>query len=130
VNSQSDVIWIEYDVVCAIHEAQIAEHRGALGVRDRGLLASALDRPRNAAAYSEPDVAELAALYALGIMKNHPFVDGNKRVGAVLLELFLDLNGFDLNASDAELLVVILGVASGEIDAAELADWVRKVTAG
>ena len=128
MNSRSSFIWIDDDVVSAIHEAQISEHGGVLGVRDPGLLASALDRPRNAAAHSDPDVAELAALYALGVIKNHPFVDGNKRVGAVLLELFLDLNGYELKAIDEEMLSVVLAAASGTIRDAELADWIRNTS--
>jgi death-on-curing protein len=125
VSSQNDFVWLDDDVVRAIHEAQIAEHGGSLGVRDPGLLASALNRPRNAAAYGEPDVAELAALYALGVIKNHPFVDGNKRVGAVLLELFLDMNGYDLVANDEELLPTILNEAAGDANE-ELIDWIRE----
>ncbi len=125
MNSQNSFIWIDDDVVHAIHEAQISEHGGALGFGIWALLASALDRPRSAASYLDPDVAELAALYALRVIKNHPFVDGNKRVGAVLLELFLDLNGYELTATDEEMLPVILAAASGTIGAAELADWIR-----
>lgn len=125
MNSQNSFIWIDDDVVYAIHEAQIAEHGGALGVRDPGLLASALDRPRNAVRYSDPDIADFAALYALGVIQNHPFVDGNKRVGAVLLELFLNLNGYELIATDEEMFPVLLAAASGTIDDAELADWIR-----
>lgn len=129
MNWQSNLIWIDDDVVSAIHEAQIAEHGGSLGVRDPGLLASALGRPRNAAAYSNPDIAELAALYALGVIKNHPFIDGNKRVGAVLLELFFDLNGYDLTASDEAMLPIMLGVAAGKIADEQLVDWIRKNSA-
>jgi death-on-curing protein len=125
VSSQNDFVWLDDDVVRAIHEAQIAEHGGSLGVRDPGLLASALNRPRNAAAHGEPDVAELAALYALGVIKNHPLVDGNKRVGAVLLELFLDMNGYDLVANDEELLPTILNAAAGDANE-ELIDWIRE----
>lgn len=125
MNSQNSYVWIDDDVVSAIHETQIAEHGGALGVRDRSLLASALDRPRNATLYSNPDVAELAALYLLGIVKNHPFVDGNKRVGAVLLELFLDLNGHDLRADDEAMLAITIGVAAGKVTGDELLDWIR-----
>ena len=125
MNSQNSFVWIDDDVVYAIHEAQIAEHGGTLGVRDPGLLASALDRPRNAVAYSHPDISELAALYAVRVIRTHPFVGGNKRVGAVLLELFLDLNGYELIATDEEMLAVVLAVASGTIRDTELADWIR-----
>ncbi len=126
MNSQNNFIWIDEDVVNAIHEAQIAEHGGKLGVRDPGLLASALNRPRNAAAYADPDVAELAALYALGVTQNHPCIDGNKRVAAVLLELFLDLNGYDLVASDEAMLPIMLGIAAGEIPDGQFITWVRE----
>ena len=126
MSSPNNVIWIDGDVVSAVHEAQIAEHGGHLGVRDPGLFASALDRPRNAVVYSDPGIEELAALYALGVIQNHPFVDGNKRVGAVLLELFLDLNGYDLSASDEEMLSVILGVAAGKVAHEQLTDWIRE----
>ena len=125
MHSPSSFIWIEDDVVFAIHEAQIAEHGGASGVRDPGLLLSALARPRNAAASAETAVAGTAALYALGIIKNHPFVDGNKRVGTVLLELFLDLNGYALPVSDEELYEIMMAVAAGEMTDADFGTWVR-----
>jgi len=126
VSSQNRFVWIDDEIVAAIHEAQIAEHGGSLGVRDPGLLASALARPRTSLEYSNPGVPELAALYALGVIKNHPFVDGNKRVEAVLLELFLDLNGYTLTADDADMLHVVLGIASGTIGPAELVRWARE----
>jgi death-on-curing protein len=90
-----------------------------------GLSASAHARPQNAAAYSDPDVAELAALCALGVIKNHPFLDGNKRVGAVLLELFLDLNGYELVVGDAEMVAVILAVAAAEMSDGDFILWTR-----
>lgn len=94
------------------HSAQLAEHGGAVGLRDRELLASALARPHNAAADSDAEVPELAARYALGIIKNHPFIDGNKRVGAVLLEAFLENHDYELHATDTELLTIIRGIAA------------------
>ena len=127
MNLRTDFVWIDEDVVLAIHEAQVAEHGGGVGIRDGGLLSSALARPQHAAAYADrPDVTELAALYALGIIKNHPFVDGNKRVGAVLLETFLELHGYELAATDAELLSAILGIASGEMPESEFIMWLRR----
>lgn len=126
MSSQSKFIWIDDDVVLAIHEAQIAEHGGILGIRDSGLLASALNRPHDTVAYSSPDVAQLAALYALGVIKNHPFVDGNKRVGAVLLEVFLDLNGYDFTAGDEEMLRAIVSVAAGKMNDANFVAWIRQ----
>ena len=123
--SQSRFEWIGKDVVLAIHEAQIAEHGGALGIRDTSLLESALARPQNAASYSRAEVPELAALYALGIIKNHPFVDGNKRVGAVLLETFLMLHGYELTTQDAALLQTVTALAAGEIDQESFKTWVH-----
>ncbi len=122
----SEPKWLREDVVLAIHEAQIAEHGGSAGIRDEGLLSSALARPRNAAAYADPDIPALASLYALGIIKNHPFIDGNKRVGAVLLELFLGENGYVLGASDDDLLHAILGAASGTLSETAFTAWVRR----
>ncbi len=104
---------------------QIAEHGGPGGLRDRGLLDSALARPANLAAYGNPDVAALAAAYAFGIARNHPFVDGNKRMAAVALEGFLMLNGFELSCDDAAFVLAILSLASGAWSEEQLADWVR-----
>lgn len=129
MSSQNDPVWLSEALVLAIHDAQIAEHGGAGELRDAGLLTSALARPRHARAYSGAEVAELAALYALGIIKNHPFMDGNKRVGAVLLETFLELNGYFLIATDEELLRAILRIASGEIDEETFIKWVHEKTA-
>ena len=114
----------------AIHDAQIAEHGGAAGIRDLGLLDSALARPRNAASYdSAASIPKLAALYALGIIRDHPFVDGNKRVGLVLLELFLALNGFELRASDAQCYEAIASAARGDISEPPFATWIENRTA-
>ena len=125
MRSPNSFDWIEQDVVLAIHEAQITEHGGSLGVRDLGLLQSALSRPKNAAAYGQPDVPELAALYALGIIKNHPFIDGNKRVGAVLLETFLELHRYELLADDDELFQTIVAIAGGKLSEDGFKEWVR-----
>ena len=119
-------VWLDKRLVLAIHDEQLREHGGAEGVRDDGLLESALARPLNAASYGEPDLAELAALYALGIARNHPFIDGNKRTAYVALELFLDLNGVDLTASDAESTVAMLDMAAGQLTDAEFTLWVRE----
>ncbi len=118
--------WIATDVAAAAHGEQLAEHGGPVGVRDRGALESAMMRPRNLAQYGEPDLAELAAAYAYGIARNHPFTDGNKRTAAVVSETFLVLNGHRLAASDAELVVAILALAAGELNEDELADWFRQ----
>lgn len=117
--------WLPRTFILEIHSTQIAEHGGADGVRDAGLLESALARPVNAYGYGVEDICELAALYCAGIIQNHPFVDGNKRTGLVALELFLELNGFRLIASDEETLASILAVASGEWDESALAPWIR-----
>ena len=121
-----DWIWVAEAVAKAAHAEQLAEHGGGEGVRDEGLLDSAMARPRNAAAYGEPDAVELAAAYAFGIARNHPFVDGNKRTAAVVSETFLALNGYRLEASDAELVVAFLALAAGELSEDELADWLRE----
>jgi death on curing protein len=122
----SEWIWIDSDVLLAAHDEQLEEHGGASGLRDLGMFESALARPRNLAVYGEPDIAALAAAYAFGITKNHPFADGNKRTGFVALELFLVLNGFQLAADDTQCVLVMLSVASGSFSEAELADWVRR----
>lgn len=118
-------VWIATEVAVAAHGEQLAEHGGPAGVRDAGALESAMMRPRNLAAYGEPDAAALAAAYGFGIARNHPFVDGNKRTAAVIMETFLMLNGHTLTASDAELVVAVLALAAGELSEDELADWVR-----
>lgn len=120
-----DRVWIATEVAAAAHAEQLAEHGGPGGVRDAGALDSAMMRPRNLALYGEPDLAALAAAYGFGIARNHPFVDGNKRAAAVVMETFLTLNGFMLTASDAELVVAIQALAAGELGEDELADWLR-----
>lgn len=97
-----------------------------MGVRDQGALESALARPRNLSAYGEPDAAALAAAYAYGIARNHPFVDGNKRTAAVVSETFLIVNGYSLTATDAEVVVAFVALAAGELGEEELADWFRE----
>jgi death-on-curing protein len=120
-----DWLWVTLDVARAAHLEQLAEHGGGEGVRDERLLDSAMARPQNLAAYGEPDAAALAAAYAYGIARNHPFVDGNKRTAVVVSETFLILNGFVLGATDAELVVAFLALAAGELSEDELADWFR-----
>ncbi len=117
--------WIDATVIETIHDAQLAEHGGLLGVRDAGLLASALARPQNLALYGTPDMAELAAAYGYGISRNHAFIDGNKRTGFVAAELFCALNGFELVANDSDCVLTMLAVASGEITEAAFANWLR-----
>jgi death-on-curing protein len=119
-------IWIESAIVQAIHDRQLAEHGGAEGIRDRRALESAIARPQNLAAYGEPDAAALAAAYAFGIARNHPFVDGNKRSAWVTARLFLAANNRKLSfdRDDATMTVQIL--AAGELSEDELADWLRQ----
>ncbi len=117
--------WIEPAVIRAVHEEQLAEHGGGLGTRDTGLLESALARPMQLAAYGSPDVAALAAAYGYGLAKNHPFIDGNKRTAFVAVELFLLLNGWELNATDGECVLTMLAVAAGTMEEAAYADWIR-----
>ena len=118
-------VWLSRDLVLAIHDEQLAEHGGAGGLRDPGLLDSALARPANRAGYAEPDTAELAALYALGIARNHPFIDGNKRTAYVALETFLALNGLRFPVSDADAVIITLQMAAGDMDDAAFIAWVR-----
>lgn len=120
---------IPLSVVIAIHEEQIAEHGGAGGVRDAGLLAAALARPDHLAAYGDPDLADLAAAYGYGLVRNHAFVDGNKRTGAVVMELFLALHGVELTCSDDELVRTVLALAGGDLSQETLAAWIRQHTA-
>jgi len=117
--------WVLDAVALAAHAEQLAEHGGGDGIRDKGALVSAMARPRNLAAYSDPDAAALAAAYAFGIARNHPFVDGNKRTAAVVAETFLALNGYRLEASDAELVVIVVALAAGDLTEDELAHWLR-----
>lgn len=121
--------WLNADVLQAVHLEQLAEHGGAPGTRDEGLFKSALARPQNLALYDEPDAFDLAAAYAVGLAKNHPFTDGNKRTAYVAMELFLVLNGFELAADDASATLTMLSVAAGDTDEPTLAQWLREHTA-
>ncbi len=119
-------VWLDPALIRAVHEEQLAEHGGGIGLRDANLLGSALGRPEQLAFYGTPDVADLAAAYGYGISRNHPFVDGNKRTAFVATELFLALNGFDLLANDVECVMTMLDVAAGEIEEAAFAQWIRQ----
>jgi death on curing protein len=123
-----DPIWVLPSVVEAIHDVQCAEHGGALGIRDAGLLDSGLARPRNLHAYGETDLCALAAAYANGILRNHPFIDGNKRTAFLTAYVFLGLNGLDLTADEADAASVMLSLASGDIREGAFAEWLRKHT--
>jgi len=123
----SEWVWLNRAVIIAIHEVQLAEHGGGTGVRDAGLLDSAMGKPQQLNNYGEPppDAAALAASYGYGISRNHPFIDGNKRTGYVAAELFLRLNGWRLNADDASCVVTMLAVAAGDITEEAFAAWLR-----
>ena len=121
--------WIEYDVVLAIHEAQLAEHGGLPGIRDQGMLESALARPNNLFAYSPgASLRQLAAAYAVGIGKNHGFNDGNKRTAWVVCALFLELNGIAVIADQADVVRVMLEVASSTITEAQVVSWLEQAS--
>jgi death-on-curing protein len=117
--------WVTQSVVLAIHEEQIAEHGGTPGIRDIGLLESALARPQNLATYGDPDLAAMAAAYAFGIARNHPFLDGNKRTSYVVTLVFLRLNGSDVQADEASRLDMWLRLAAGDVTEESLATWLR-----
>ena len=117
--------WISKRALLLLHDESLAQHGGASGIRDDGLLESALARPENLLAYGSPDLAELAASYAYGLAKNHPFVDGNKRAAFLATGLFLALNGQRLVVAQAEATVMVLDLAAGEITEAAFADWLR-----
>lgn len=120
-------VWILPEVVTMIHEEQIAEHGGGSGVRDTGLLQSALARPENKALYdAEATVFDLAASYAYGLAKNHPFVDGNKRSALVVSETFLYINGWELEATDVECILMFQNLAAGNVSEDDLADWFQE----
>ena len=119
-------VWLDADVLRAVHEEQLAEHGGATGTRDDRLLESALARPKNVAGYGDPDSADPAAAYGIGIARNHPFIDGNKRTAFVAVELFLDLNGFELTAGDSDCVLMTLAVAAGQMDEPTFACWLRQ----
>lgn len=125
----SEVVWLTSDLVQAIHATQLRLFGGPPGLRDEGALESALEsalgRPVNRAAYGEADLAELAAAYAFGIAKNHPFIDGNKRAALLALITFLGLNEVDFVADEAQAAAIIVGLAAGEIDEAGLTRWIR-----
>ena len=117
--------WLSRNIILAIHAEQIAEHGGAPGIRDMGLMDSALARPRNHEAYGNADLCSLASSLGHGLARNHPFTDGNKRTAFVAVELFLEMNGLELAAGDVACVVAMLGLADGRLSEAEFADWLR-----
>jgi death-on-curing protein len=117
--------WILRDTVLALHEELLAEFGGSSGIRDEGLLASALARPENLLAYGKPSLFDLAASYAFGLVKNHAFIDGNKRIGFVTAALFLELNRYRLQASEADATIRTLALAAGAMTEADYAVWLE-----
>ena len=117
--------WVDRRALLLLHAESLAEHGGSAGLRDEGLLDSALARPLNLVAYGEPDFADLAASYALGLAKNHPFVDGNKRAAFLGTGLFLALNGFRLRASQVDATQAMLALAADELSEEAFARWLR-----
>ncbi len=124
---RKEPLWIEERDVLAIHDRLLALHGGATGLRDRGLLESALARPRQHHAYANTsDVVEMAALYTAGIVRNHLFVDGNKRTGFVIGVLFLELHGFDFKASEEDAAQAVMALAAGALEEAAYTAWLRE----
>lgn len=117
--------WGNRKALLLLHDESLAEHGGAAGLRDEGLFDSALARPLNLALYGQPDMAALAAAYGIGLAKNHPFVDGNKRAAFLAVGLFLMANGHRLRATQAEATLAMMSAASGELDEDAFADWLR-----
>lgn len=117
--------FVSRQALMLLHDESLAEHGGAAGLRDEGLLESALARPHNLLAYGEPDAAALAAAYGFGLAPNHAFVDGNKRVAFLATGLFLALNGLRLGATQAEATLTMLALAAGELSEQEFAQWIR-----
>ena len=122
------IVWLEKALVLAVHDRQVAEHGGSAGVRDEGLLESALARPQQLHAYGDPapDLADLAAALAYGLARNHPFVDGNKRTAHVAYRVFLELNGAELLATDEEKYAAMLALAEGKLAEGDFAAWLRE----
>jgi len=119
------IIWVDEAVLLALHEEHLAERGGPVGLRDHGLLQSEPARPRHLLACEDPDIAALAAAYAFGIVRNHPFIDGNKRTAFTVMALFLALNGYELIADDLSCVATTLKLARGDLAESELADWIR-----
>ena len=117
--------WVDRKALLLLHDESLAEHGGASGIRDEGLLDSALTRPVNLALYETPDVAALAASYASGLSRNHPFLDGNKRAAFLAVGLFLARNGFRLRATQADATLTMLGLAAGDMSETAYAEWLR-----
>ena len=121
--------WIDKQLLIILHDESLALHGGASGIRDEKLLDSALHRPINLAVYGEPDYADLAAAYGIGLVKNHAFVDGNKRVAFLSVGLFLMLNGYKLTATQVDATLIMMAVAASDIDEVQFVEWIRNNSA-
>jgi death-on-curing protein len=117
--------WVLRETVLTLHEQSLAEFGGAAGIRDEGLFDSALGKPENLFAYGNPTIFDLAASYGFGQVKNHPFIDGNKRAGFIVAAVFLELNGYHFKATEADAAVRTLALAAGEMSGAEYAAWLK-----
>lgn len=122
----NEPIWLEREDCLAIHEMMLAQHGGLAGVRDEGLLESALAKPQHLFAYSSPSLAEMAGSYAAGIILNHPFLDGNKRTGFMLAATFLEINGLEFTATEESVIAMTLALASGKLKQAVYTEWLSK----
>ena len=118
--------WVDKQALLLLHDESLAEHGGASGLRDEGLLESALARPLNLVAYDAPDFADLTAAYGFGIAQNHPFIDGNKRAAFLAVGLFLHINGYRLRVEQAEATATVLALAAGELEEPAFAAWIRE----
>jgi death on curing protein len=121
----TEPFWLNRQIIIAIHDEQLAIHGGASGLRDEGMLESALDRPKNKWSYENAELPELAAAYAFAIARNHPFIDGNKRTSLLALYTFLGVNGIDFNVPEADAAAMILSLAAGEVSEESLTRWIR-----
>jgi death on curing protein len=121
----TEPFWLNRQIIIAIHDEQLAIHGGASGLRDEGMLESALDRPKNKWSYENAKLPELAAAYAFAIARNHPFIDGNKRTSLLALYTFLGVNGIDFNVPEADAAAMILSLAAGEVSEESLTRWIR-----
>ena len=118
-------VWVLREVVFMLHEQSLAQFGGTAGIRDEGLMDSALGKPQNLFAYGKPDLFDLAASYAFGLVKNHPFIDGNKRTGFIVAVVFLELNGYKFSASEVDATVRTLALAAGEMSEGGFAQWLK-----
>jgi death-on-curing protein len=118
--------WLRADVLLAVHERLLAEHGGSSGMRDQSLLESAMGKPQNIFAYGKPSLFDLAAAYAFGIVKNHPFIDGNKRAGFMAAYLFLEINGFEFTAGESDVVLKTFALAASKISERDYAVWLKQ----